>query len=517
MDLGITSGTPHTDICVVGRDEILLKLRPERMPAYDQPVCFPGTCSAVIEFIEKWIDGPRQGQRTVLWLFGLSGSGKSTISATIAEKMRARKRLGGFMFFKRGVKGSRPEPVIRTLAYMLGSFDPRIGDPVSAAIENLPTIAEAPPEYQFQHLITLPLSVAKLPSQNPIVIVIDALDECGTLKGRKRLLKVLKEEISLLPPTIRILVTSRRERDIDQIFRNHRTVLAYELDTTSASMSRDIFKFFTRRFWEIREEHAKEYVLPPDWPGPDKLAALTTRAGGLFIWASTACAFVEEDPIRRLDQLIAIATSPMPFELVDMYKTALQSACDGKNKAFKSDCLAILGLILVAKIGLSFKAIDSLFDLSSPSLHIISHLGSILRWSENGPISILHPSFGDFLSPPNGASITDGWFVDLSQHHLHLAERCIKLLEKKLGQKKSSQPLTKHDIPEDVSYACVYWIEHICCSSVGDAITDKIYRCLSRHLLHWMEAMSVLKMSRKVIGDLQQLQAFTLVCNAVTS
>ena len=487
------------------------------MPAYDPLVCLPETCSAVLDFIEKWIDGAHRSQGTALWLFGPSGSGKSTIAATIAEKMRAKKRLGGFMFFKRGGKRSRPEPVIRTLAYMLGSFDPRIGAHVSAAIENLPTIADADPEYQFQHLIIRPLCMAKLPSQNPIVLVIDALDECGTAKERKCLLKVLKTEISLLPSTIRILVTSRRERDIVHIFRSHRSVLSYKLDTASASMSDDILKLFTHRFREIRKKYADEYALPPDWPGLDKLATFTTCVGGLFVRASVVCAFVEEDPIRRLDQLIAITTTPRPFELVDLYKGALQSACNGKDKAFKSDCLAILGLILVARIGLSSKAIDSLLGLHSPSLDEISHLGSVLRWSESGPISILYPSFGDCLSLPNGSSGADSWFVDLPNHHLHLAECCIKLLEQKLGGREIGQSLMTHNISEDVSYACIYWIEHICCSSVGNVITDKIHKFLSRHLLHWMEAMSVLKLSRKAIGDLQQLQAFTLVCHVTTS
>jgi cytidylate kinase len=81
-----------------------------------------------------WLTTPSEGMN-VLWLYGVAGSGKSTIATTIAEHFRSLHRLGAFLFFDRKA-GSDPANVVQTLAYRLGSFDPRIGAAISAAISS---------------------------------------------------------------------------------------------------------------------------------------------------------------------------------------------------------------------------------------------------------------------------------------------------------------------------------------------------------------------------------------------
>src|SRR6202051_1848168 len=107
------------------------------MPAFGRPSCLPNTRLDVIKVITDWIDGG--GQKPVLWLFGQTGSGKSTISTTIADMSRELRRLGAFIFFNRDVKDrSDPSLVIKTLAYKLALFDARVGDTVSVAIQSIP-------------------------------------------------------------------------------------------------------------------------------------------------------------------------------------------------------------------------------------------------------------------------------------------------------------------------------------------------------------------------------------------
>ena len=108
--------------------------------------------------------------------------------------------------------------VIRTLAYQLALFDKRrIGTPIAAVIEKTPNLVESPLHLQFTKLLVEPLS--KLPATGPpIILVIDALDECGNARDRKTLLNLLATESIHLPPFIRILVTSRAEFDIGSAF-----------------------------------------------------------------------------------------------------------------------------------------------------------------------------------------------------------------------------------------------------------------------------------------------------------
>ena len=90
-------------------------------------------------------------------VFGQTGSGKST-STTVANISRELNCLGAFIYFNRDVKDrSDPSLVTRTLAYKLASLDTRIGATVSAAIRNIPDIAESPLHFQFRKLIVEPL------------------------------------------------------------------------------------------------------------------------------------------------------------------------------------------------------------------------------------------------------------------------------------------------------------------------------------------------------------------------
>ena len=421
---------------------------------------------------------------------------------------RERRRLVAFIFFNRDVKDrSDPSLVIRTLAYKLASFDARVGDAVSVAIQNIPDIAESPLHFQFRNLVVQPLSCAE--SRGPLVIVIDALDECGTSASHKTLLSVLSLEIGNLPSFTHILITSRPEDNIKCILHRHVLVRAQELDITSDSTERDIETFIQNEMVGIRGAN-DTLNLGSDWPGVEKVSTLTKHAAGLFVWASTACAFISEchDPRRNLDFLTGMAISSVPLSALDrLYETALVSAGDWGDDIFCSDCLAILGLILVVKIPLSCEAMDDILSLPRPTVHTIKGLRSVLRWSESNPIRILHPSFQDFLSDRFRCG-TSRWFVDLDTHNDRLAARCITLLEGKLKKNICNlavrEPFTDRTLSESLSYACIYWIEHILAAK-AELHLQRIYTFLSKHLLHWMEAMSILGMSRRTMKELKRL------------
>ena len=67
----------------------------------------------------------------MLWIYGLAGTGKSTLSTTIAQSLRRRHRLGAFFFFNRDIPQRNFATLIRTLAYQLAVVDTRFGDAIS--------------------------------------------------------------------------------------------------------------------------------------------------------------------------------------------------------------------------------------------------------------------------------------------------------------------------------------------------------------------------------------------------
>jgi hypothetical protein len=128
------------------------------MNASDRPHCLAGTRTEVLGSVIEWASHPSTEHR-VFWLHGVAGSGKSTISTTIAQYFRELGRLGSFVFFNRDVaEQSDPQNVVRTLAYQIGMFDTRIGASIVDAMEKNPTLTQSPLRFQFLKLVIEPLA-----------------------------------------------------------------------------------------------------------------------------------------------------------------------------------------------------------------------------------------------------------------------------------------------------------------------------------------------------------------------
>jgi hypothetical protein len=483
------------------------------MSEYNRTPCLANTRLDVIKCIIDWMTDESSNQKRVLWLHGLAGSGKSTISTTIAWMMRDLRRLGAFFFFDRDIPERNAAMLIRTLAYQLALFDSRIGDEMSRIIESIPLIAERPLDFQFTNLLSAKaLQSVEWPG-GPIVLVIDALDECGGHKDLQIILQALSKGFSDLPSFIRVLLISRPETDIMDTLASHQSVQPYLLDIESPTTQQNISDFLRHRLSDIRGtiRHAQ---LAVDWPGDDNIGALTRYAGGLFVWASTACLYIESyDPDQRLNEVITQQSemnSSEPFAKLDrLYKTGLQSACWWDNHSFCTDYCNIFGMILCARIPLSYSVIDSLLALppGRSCRQAISLLGCILRISETEGIRILHPSFHDYLSKRCSA---EPWSINLELYNEKVALNCVELLDKTLRENVCGltlpHPVQKESLPDDMSYACKFWVEHVCLiSNDADNVGVRVYEFLCRHLLHWMESMAILKSHDITIHLLQNL------------
>jgi hypothetical protein len=65
--------------------------------------------------------------------------------------------------------------------------------------------------------------------------------------------------------------------------------------------------------------------------------------------------------------------------------------------------------------------------------------------------------------------------------------------------------MTNH-LPEHITYACIFWIDHVCMVSEDmAALAKRIETFLHYHLLHWLEAMSMLQRSKNAAYLLERL------------
>jgi hypothetical protein len=489
------------------------------MDASARVECLPSTRQDILQFVTDWVTSPSNDQN-VLFLYGVAGSGKSTLATTISNYFQNLGRLAAFLFFDRDItERSDPTSVIRTLAYQLGVFDSKFLSAISSASWRFSwqwTLAT-----QCKKLLLEPLSsVANIGDQGPIVIVFDALDECGSAKSRKPLLDLLVEESSKLPPNFRIIITSRAERDIQASFSQKQNILSRELDLTTASNTKDIVSYL-HHWMEIIRSDNPLLSLPPNWPGESRVMDLAKRSSGLFVWASTAIVFIGDghDPDERLMVLLSSDNqSEGESALDELFITALRSIGKWKDKTFLSDFHSIMGTILAARDPLSPSAVDKLVKLTRPSLHTISYLGCVVHWSANQPIRILHPSFGEFLTDRARCG-EDDWFIDMVHHNRLLGRHCIRHLGEELHENvlgleyDCRRPPETSLLPQDIGYASTFWIDHVCrAEDEISALVEESYQFINHHLLHWFEAMSIAGRVGMTTNLLTRLQAWFKVC-----
>ena len=149
------------------------------------------------------------GYPNVLLLIGAAGTGKSTIATTIARKYQKSGNLGCQMFFVR--ERSDLRNVLQTIAYFLAYYSQTIADTLSKGLRNKGDIGPSDLKTKFNILLREPLRIAATKSRDLILIVLDALDECGTLESRQGLVHVLRDGLPTLPPNFRFIISSRPE------------------------------------------------------------------------------------------------------------------------------------------------------------------------------------------------------------------------------------------------------------------------------------------------------------------
>ncbi|KZP21256.1 hypothetical protein FIBSPDRAFT_1044218 [Athelia psychrophila] len=504
-------------------------MRPAVMDEDKRGVCLTDTRLDAIKAITTWFSSDSKGQDvgSAMWVHGVAGAGKSTLSTTVARMMRDLDLLGAFFFFNRDLPEWNASTLIRTLAYQLAQFDRTIGAKIEQIVEGTPNIAFMPLAVQFSKLFS-GTALGDVPwSRGPILVVIDALDEAGSVIEREDLIKVLSEGASKLPWFLRLLIVSRRERDICDAFENS-IVRQDELRVDSETAQGDITVFMRSRLYHTRERNIR-YLGPAmaSWPDEGDVNDLVHLASGHFIWADTACRLIHasDDPQGTIDELVNHQSTGQSGEsfasLHRLYKTALLSAGGWQNTSTAANVRDILGVVICAQIPLSCSAMDSLLlpragthQRRPPSLQMVSRFGSVLNWSDTGPTRLLHASFYDYLTVHARAEPREPWAIIVEECNSQLATACIALLGKELRENMCnltlSQPVRNESISESVAYASKFWIEHVCLvTDTSEDFADVVYQFMHGHLLHWIEALAIMKAYDVVMRLLPRLLKWT--------
>lgn len=490
--------------------------------------CLIGTRTKLLHQITEWSTSP-QG-KCIFWLNGMAGTGKSTISRTVAKSLKEAKLLGANFFFKRGeTDRGNAMKLFSTITRQLVVRIPQLILGIQKALDDEPDIAGKSLKQQFDKLLLQPLvSLKSSDSQIPtVVIVIDALDECERDEDVRIILQLLPQLRNANTVRPRIFLTSRPELPIRLGFskiasREHEDLILHEIP--EPVIEHDISLFLEHRLSAIRAERS----LPVGWPGDTDVHNLVGLSVPLFIFAATVCRIFEDpqwDPVESLAEILTQWNDRSQFD--GTYLPVLNRLTKGQSKKQEKQLVQefqdILGVIVMLESPLSVVSLAEFLELSEEKVdRRLSLLHSVLSIPSDHakPVRLFHLSFRDFLLDPTTRGRTPFW-VDEKRMQQRLAARCLHIcgslrknicgLNHDTNRAEIDRQTIDHYLPPELQYSCRYWVHHLTQSEDPIAKMDDVLSFLRKHFLHWIEIMSILGWVSEMVGMINLLQSIMRV------
>ncbi|KAJ7907399.1 hypothetical protein B0H13DRAFT_2018805 [Mycena leptocephala] len=357
--------------------------------SFPQPKCHPETRTELLSNLYHWATDP-DSRYSIRWLHGPAGAGKSAVMQTLCRRLQDAGRLGGSFFFKRAHKTrGNAEVLFATLAYQLAQHQDKLKGPILQSMERDLSVLGRGMDAQLRTLILDPCKSFRGATHS--VLLIDGLDECEGHNIQREILRLIGSTAEEHCLVLRILLASRPEPHIREIFQEeHFRGVA---DSTNIEQSFDDIRTYLRdEFSRIHREHSTTVrSIPTPWPSSQILEMLVRN--------SSVIKFIDDEyhrPSKRLDIIRNLA-------LDQLY---LQSLL-GVPAQFRSSLCDILSVIINYP-GLTVEGLTNC---------LVSNLGR--------SIQVHHASFRDFLNNQHRSSI---FYIGSRQHHAKLARIILKAL-----------------------------------------------------------------------------------------
>ncbi|KAJ6471559.1 hypothetical protein C8R45DRAFT_1104524 [Mycena sanguinolenta] len=340
---------------------------------------------------QEWALDP-DPKPTVLWLYGPAGAGKSAIMQTLAGRLKDAGVLGGSFFFKRGhAARGNARTLFATLASQLALNVRSLRTPISQIVESDPSIVALSIEVQMRKLVFGPCRSST--NRDPIMILIDGLDECEGHDIQVEILRIIRQLPSQEPSPLHFIIASRPEPHIREVF-NTRLYSGHYRSVNVEQSFDDVHKYLSDEFARIHREHDTMGNIPLPWPSADVLEKLVHNSSGHFIYASTIVKFIDDKNYRPTERLAVVqdpSSSKSAFHNLDqLYMTILSSA------SRQSELIPIL--CTVVHFRMRAGEMDQLFGLAGGETRLILRgLHSVLDMPSGDVIFSHHASFMDFL------------------------------------------------------------------------------------------------------------------------
>ncbi|KAJ8067044.1 hypothetical protein OCU04_004424 [Sclerotinia nivalis] len=447
----------------------------------------------------------------LLWVRGDPGKGKTMLLCGIIDEIRISNNYALAYFFCQSNVDTINSAisVLRGLIYMLLDEQPSL-------IRHLQKEYEVPGKQLFEGinawvaLSNILKNILHDESLKPIILIIDALDECE--KDMAKLLRLIVSSLTEFP-RVKWLVSSRNWSEIEEALGpiEERTSLNLELNTHTVSIAVD---------WYVRDRVEKLARIKKNIKRNRKTVEsyLLENANGTFLWVALVC--------QNLEELRFFTTSMLqdyyPRELDPLYERMLQQILNIKEHGVTKLCLQLIAIVIVAFRPITLCELACLIGSEIYLEEIIQLCGSFLI-VRNQSIFFVHKSAKDFLLEnaaetifPNGiGKVNEKIFLNsIIEMSNILKENIYDLRHPGFPTNKVKQP--DPDPLAYIRYSCTYWVNHFMGGNPPKTENhvqnnNKVYNFLTEHLLHWLEVMSLMENISGCIVAISSLENYISV------
>ncbi|KAH8823400.1 WD40-repeat-containing domain protein [Flagelloscypha sp. PMI_526] len=488
--------------------------------------CTPGTRIAILQRLLDCATAHELDlNNSLFWLYGLAGTGKTTILRDICERLQRLNILASSYFCSIQLSSGDARHLVPTIARHLASRSKTFKAALILQLQQDPDLFFATLKPQFEYLLCNPWKVAA--HQNVAcaarVVVIDALDECD--RGEEFLSLLLDAIDDGQLQGIQFIVSSR---PVPRLLKRVRAMRPDSPQVSLHEIPKEEVNGDIRRYLEAN------LFLPS--PRIDQLVA---RADGLFIYASTLVKYLTPtQPLahieleRRLEKVLAQTLERSSIN--PLYKQIVDIALSLDDDEVMQTRWSILHAILCAAEPPSADVVAGLLGVDSQVVTaLVDSLYSVLFTAGvGGPIYIFHASFHDFI-----VSSIDGKFgFNASRTHSILAQACLVEMNKSLRfnvchlessfipDADLNPPLEQRILThmgDFLVYASRHWWLHVkrCDEKSQSNIFPRIERVLQAKGIYWIEAMSLLEDIRgckEVLAELSSNSSIVQMASAIS-
>ena len=449
----------------------------------------------------------------------MAGLGKTTIAYTICELLDEARLPFASFFCSLQLDSRNSKLLVTTLCQDLAELYNSYAANVSSVLETNSKVVDARLRIQIDELLAKPwqASLAQRKDLSTPIVVVDALDESD--RGAEFLEELLRVIYGGQLAGIKFFVTSRPHPKIVALCKSFSSNAVCKLhEVNTVNVQHDIEKYLREALPELKDE--------------PELVSLSQRAGGLFIYATTAVRFISPLHTSRSvsemrfhlramlkpGSLISHANSDERLLVDELYEQVMDDAF--RDASVRATRLRILHTIVCAESRIDIAALADLTDTDQNTVRrVVESLHAVLYISsKDGCVYWYHASFPDFVFSRERAKLSIfphqfhalHVFCDPPAHHGVLARRCFSIMQTSLYFNMCNLPssyLFDFEVPglnasidgifsPTLRYVSRHWARHLLQAVHAEDDTDDLFRglkdFLDNKLLFWIESMNLI-------------------------